>query len=97
MNYTTGYLSTKRLCLYLLVAWHSVTMAALCRYVPYKGALDPSQMQEFIDGIRSGAARGVPLLGDLAQPATITAWDGKDGKVEEVEEFSLDDIMGDEL
>lgn len=66
-------------------------------YVPYKGALDPSQLQEFIDGIRSGAVRGVPLMGDLAQPASVTAWDGKDGKVEEVEEFSLDDIMGDEL
>lgn len=36
-------------------------------------------------------------MGDLAQPASVTAWDGKDGKVEEVEEFSLDDIMGDEL
>ena len=43
------------------------------------------------------AGGGVPLIGDLAQVATTTAWDGKDGKIEEVEEFSLDDIMGDEL
>lgn len=69
----------------------------LCRYVPYKGALDQTQLQQFIDGIRSGAARGMPLMGDLAQPAKVAAWDGQDGKIEEVEEFSLDDIMGDEL
>lgn len=54
-------------------------------------------MSELIDGIRTGGRGAVPLIGTLAQPATLTPWDGKDGKIEEVEEFSLDDIMSEEL
>lgn len=69
----------------------------VCRFVAHKGALEIPQMSELIDGIRTGGRGGVPLIGELAQAATISAWDGKDGKIEEVEEFSLDDIMGDEL
>lgn len=68
-----------------------------CRFVAHKGALEVPQITELLDGIRSGRRGGEPLFGELAQAATISAWDGKDVKMEEVEEFSLDDIMGDEL
>jgi hypothetical protein len=74
-----------------MILWHA------CRFVAHKGALDNTQMSEWIDGIRTGNRGGSPFLGELAKAATIKPWDGKDGKIEEVEEFSLDDIMNEEL
>jgi hypothetical protein len=75
----------------------ALTCLIVCRHVTHKGAVDAGQVAEFVDGIRTGSRGAVPLVGDLATIATVEPWDGKDGKIEEVEEFSLDDIMGDEL
>jgi hypothetical protein len=69
----------------------------LYRYVPHKGALDAKQAEEFVSGIRTGGLAGSPIRGELAQLKSIDPWDGKEAKVVEEEEFSLKDIMGDEL
>lgn len=64
-----------------------------CRYVPHKGALIWEQAREFVGSIRTGAKAAMKLQGQLAQPASVSPWDGKDGAEPEVEEMSLDDIM----
>ena len=65
-----------------------------CRYVPHKGALTWEQAREFVGSIRTGAKAATKLQGQLAQPASVTPWDGKDGVEPEADEMSLDDIMG---
>lgn len=49
----------------------------------------------FCEGLMSGRARTAPLAEALTIEST-TPWDGSEGNMME-EEFSLDDIMGDEL
>jgi hypothetical protein len=40
---------------------------------------------------------GVTTISAVPEMKTVQAWDGKDGKLEEEEEFSLDDLMKEEL
>ena len=50
-----------------------------------------------MENIRRGYERVSPLVGSLAVPETTEAWDGQDAAVEAADEFSLDDIMNEEL
>jgi hypothetical protein len=51
-----------------------------------------------VESIRKGLERVQTLQGGkLGAVETIQPWDGQDGKIEEAEEFSLDDIMNEEL
>jgi hypothetical protein len=43
-----------------------------------------------------GFARVQPLQGDLPSVFSMSPWDGGEGVLQEGEEFSLDDIMGDD-
>lgn len=61
-----------------------------------KSAFELKHVVDFIEAIRKGGESVVSMHGSLAELKPIAPWDGKDAKVEEVEEFSLDDIMGDD-
>ena len=66
-------------------------------YVPMREALEKQHLQDFIQGIRSGARGGVPVQFVLSAVQSSEAWDGRDGEIVAEEEFSLDDIMGQEM
>eukprot|EP00798_Chlamydomonas_sp_ICE-L_P022966 gene22966-30154_t len=44
----------------------------------------------------NGGGSVAPIQGSVEQLSSITAWDGKDGVLEEADEFSLDDLFGDD-
>lgn len=44
-----------------------------------------------------GFEQVAPVNGDVAAVVAADPWDGSDGVVVDEEEFSLDDIMGEEL
>ncbi len=48
-------------------------------------------------GRAQGFARVAPVVGELAAVQSTEAWDGRDGVAVEEDEFSLADIMADEL
>ena len=52
-------------------------------------------MGRFIAGISTGGSRVQKLRAALPELATVEKWDGQDAAVEE-EEFSLEDIMGED-
>jgi protein disulfide-isomerase A6 len=66
-------------------------------YVPMREALEEGHMQEFVQSIRTGTRGGAPVQDVLSTVQSSEAWDGKDGEIVAEEEFSLDDIMGQEL
>lgn len=74
-----------------------LTGRSCCRFVPLKTGFSAKNVREYVEDIRRGALSGVPLFGALAEAATIDAWDGKDGKLVEEDEFDLDDLMKEEL
>lgn len=59
----------------------------------HKHNIHPTQ---FIERIRKGGESVFGLRGDLATIASKAPWDGKDAVVEEVEEFDLDELFGDD-
>ena len=67
-------------------------------YVPHKGGFSLDSVRSFIENLRRGFEKATRLQGRLAQVRSISPWDGSDAAVvEEEEEFSLDDIMGDDM
>ena len=73
------------------------TLAAAAVPAAYS-AFEKEHVISFVESIRKGLERVQTLQGGkLGAVETIQPWDGLDGKVEEVEEFSLDDIMNEEL
>lgn len=46
--------------------------------------------------LRQGQERVVPVSGGLAEIQHSDPWDGKDGEVQQEDEFSLEDLMGEE-
>jgi len=68
------------------------------KFSTMKSAFETEHVISFVESIRKGLERVQTLQGGkLGVVETIQPWDGQDGKVEEVEEFSLDDIMNEEL
>jgi protein disulfide-isomerase A6 len=66
-------------------------------YVPMREALEQGHLAEFVQSIRTGARGGVPVKEVMPTIKSIEAWDGQDGKMDAEDEFSLDDIMRQEL
>jgi len=67
------------------------------KFSKHRGAFSDAALKGFITGMISGRSSVLSLPDELPAVVKVTAWDGKDGKVEVEEEFSLDDIMGEEL
>jgi protein disulfide-isomerase A6 len=68
------------------------------KYATLKSGFAVPSLKEFIEGLRAGHERSIGISnGALGAVETTTPWDGKDAVVEEEEEFSLDDIMKEEL
>eukprot|EP00210_Caulerpa_lentillifera_P007336 g7012.t1 len=62
-----------------------------------KSGLDYDHCAEFIDSLRHGFQKILPIEGNLSEIQNTIPWDGKD-QVEQMEdEFDLDDIMKEEL
>ena len=66
-------------------------------YSTCKGAFAAGPVKEWVEVMRTTGAGAAPIHGSLAPVASITPWDGQDAKEEAVDEFSLDDIMGDDI
>ena len=56
-----------------------------------------SLCSEFVKTIRSVGSRGNEPLESVPPIVTRTEWDGLDGQLPEEEEFSLDDLMNDNV
>jgi protein disulfide-isomerase A6 len=66
------------------------------RFSTLKGAFQLSATKEWVEAIRHGQVSVAKITGELAAVGSVNAWDGSDGQEVVEEEFSLDDIMGDD-
>ncbi|XP_057441708.1 protein disulfide isomerase-like 2-3 [Lotus japonicus] len=64
-------------------------------YAPLKSAFELDQIIEFVKEAGRGGKGNLPL-GDTPAIVKTEPWDGKDGEVIEEDEFSLDELMGEE-
>ncbi|KAK6141179.1 hypothetical protein DH2020_025062 [Rehmannia glutinosa] len=64
-------------------------------YAPLKSAFERDQITEFVKEAGRGGKGNLPLEGSPVIVKT-EAWDGKDGQIIEEDEFSLDELMGDD-
>lgn len=64
-------------------------------YAPLRGAFEEDSVMKFVSEAGRGGRGNVPLQ---SVPAIVSAepWDGKDGSLIEEDEFSLDELMGDD-
>jgi len=62
-----------------------------------KAGLDYDHCVEFIQNLRHGFEKVVPVNGKVGEIETTIPWDGKDLVEDMKDEFSLDDIMSEEL
>lgn len=67
------------------------------KFAVAKAAFEFAAIKEWIDGMRLAGAKFSAVQGQLAEVTDVTPWDGQDAKEEAVDEFSLDDLMNDEL
>ncbi|KAG2442054.1 hypothetical protein HYH02_009845 [Chlamydomonas schloesseri] len=67
------------------------------KYTVCKSAFELAHVKDWMEAMRMGGTGAVPLHGSLATPAKLAPWDGQDAKEEAVDEFSLDDILNEEL
>ena len=67
------------------------------KFSKHRGAYSTASLKDFISAMISGQSKVVSLPDNLPEVVSISPWDGKDAKVEIVEEFSLDDVLGEEL
>jgi protein disulfide-isomerase A6 len=69
-------------------------------FVKHTGSFDPASLERFLAAVLSGRATPSPLPeGGLPRVRSVTPWDGADAAPAELpaEEFSLQDILGEEL
>ncbi|GFQ04794.1 protein disulfide isomerase-like 2-3 [Phtheirospermum japonicum] len=64
-------------------------------YAPLKSAFERDQIIEFLKEAGRGGKGNLPLAGSPVIEQT-EPWDGKDGQIIEEDEFSLDELMGDD-
>ncbi|KAL1562375.1 Protein disulfide-isomerase 2-3, variant 2 [Salvia divinorum] len=64
-------------------------------YAPLKSAFQRDQISEFVKEAGRGGKGTLPLAVD-PEIAKIESWDGKDGEIIEEDEFSLEELMGDD-
>ncbi|PKU84966.1 protein disulfide isomerase-like 2-3 [Dendrobium catenatum] len=64
-------------------------------YAPLRSAFQLQQINEFVKEAGQGGKGNLPLE-KVPSIVQTEAWDGKDGEVTEEDEFSLEDLMGDD-
>ncbi|CAN6708035.1 unnamed protein product [Malus baccata var. baccata] len=64
-------------------------------YAPLKSAFEVDQITEFVKEAGRGGKGNLPLEG-TPNIVKIEPWDGKDGEIIEEDEFSLDELMGED-
>ncbi|XVF31811.1 hypothetical protein REPUB_Repub17cG0025400 [Reevesia pubescens] len=64
-------------------------------YAPLKSAFELEHMIEFVKEAGRGGKGNLPLEG-TPEIAKTEAWDGKDGEIIEEDEFSLEELMGED-
>ncbi|MCH96780.1 protein disulfide isomerase-like 2-3, partial [Trifolium medium] len=64
-------------------------------YAPLKSAFELDQIIEFVKEAGRGGKGNLPLAGTPAIVKT-EPWDGKDGEIIEEDEFSLEELMGED-
>uniref|UniRef100_A0A7S0R2Q6 protein disulfide-isomerase n=1 Tax=Chlamydomonas leiostraca TaxID=1034604 RepID=A0A7S0R2Q6_9CHLO len=67
------------------------------KYSVSKAAFESAHVVEFVESIRKGGEPVLAIQGSPAKVATHAPWDGKDAAVQLEDEFSLDDLMNEEL
>ncbi len=67
------------------------------KFSKHRGAFSSASIKEFITSLTSGSAKVASLPDAFPAIHDVSLWDGKDAKVKVEEEFSLDDIMNEEL
>ena len=69
------------------------------RVAHLRGGYEAASIAKFVETARAGGAAAAPAGGALATDAVVAPWDGKDARVVDgaEDEFSLDEIMKDEL
>ncbi|KAG1665201.1 hypothetical protein FOA52_002602 [Chlamydomonas sp. UWO 241] len=66
------------------------------KFAVARTAFELKHVEEFIERIRKGGEQVLSMNGELAPIKANTPWDGKDAVVQDVEEFSLDDLEDDD-
>ena len=66
-------------------------------FATFKGSFNAESITSFLVGLTTGKEVTAPLPGGKLAVVPASAWDGKEAVVEEEEEFSLEDIMGEEV
>ncbi|XP_009365136.1 protein disulfide isomerase-like 2-3 [Pyrus x bretschneideri] len=64
-------------------------------YAPLKSAFEVDQITEFVREAGRGGKGNLPLEG-IPSIVKIEPWDGKDGQILEEDEFSLEELMGED-
>ncbi|KAM7272084.1 hypothetical protein ACFE04_031298 [Oxalis oulophora] len=64
-------------------------------YAPLKSAFEVDQIKEFVKEAGRGGKGNLPLSG-TPEIVMTDSWDGKDGEVIEEDEFSLEELMGED-
>lgn len=64
-------------------------------YAPFKAAFEEPHLREFVAAATQGG-RGIQEMESVPAVKAVEPWDGLDGQLPEEEEFSLDDLMGDD-
>lgn len=62
-----------------------------------KTAFEVDHLKDFVSAVQKGGIGVSSIYGALAEVSTIEPWDGKEPAVQVEDEFSLDDIMNEEL
>uniref|UniRef100_A0A2P2KR32 protein disulfide-isomerase n=1 Tax=Rhizophora mucronata TaxID=61149 RepID=A0A2P2KR32_RHIMU len=65
-------------------------------YAPLKSAFELEHIVEFVKEAGRGGKGNLPLEGN-PEIVTTEPWDGKDGQIVEEDEFSLEELMGEEV
>ncbi|XP_018485529.2 protein disulfide-isomerase like 2-2-like [Raphanus sativus] len=64
-------------------------------YAPLKSGFEVKHLIEFVKEAKAGGKGNLPIDGTLEIVKT-EAWDGKDGEVVDADEFSLEELMGED-
>jgi hypothetical protein len=72
-----------------------LNLLLLLLLLPPRSAFEGPHLKEFVRNLRYEPVAPV-TGGKLGKVETIEAWDGQDAAVQVEDEFSLDDIMGDD-
>ncbi|CAM0951636.1 unnamed protein product [Alopecurus aequalis] len=66
------------------------------KYAPLRSAFQLAEITAFVKEAGEGGRGILPVEGDTLTVVQSEPWDGKDGEIIEEDEFSLDELMGDD-